>query len=138
MTGDGDLLPDLNLPGLDPVALARAEAALAALSDNYLAWADADLARLRAALDPFRPDMLFTIAHDMKGQAGTFGFPLVTELANSLCRLLEGDRDDVARATLLVELLGEAVSRRLDGDGGEDGRRLIERIPSPARCAEEG
>lgn len=126
MTGNHDLLSEL--PGIDPVALARAEAALAALADNYLAWAEADVARLRAALDPFQPDLLFAIAHDVKGQAGTFGFPLITELANRLCRLLESQPVDQDGAALLVELMSEARSRRLDGDGGEDGRRLLARL----------
>ena len=94
MTGDDDLLPEL-----DPLALARAEAALAALSNNYLAWADADLTRLQGALAPFQPDLLFAVAHDMKGQAGTFGFPLITELAHRLCRLLENQPADPASAT---------------------------------------
>ncbi len=124
MTGDDDLL----LPDLDPATLARAEAALAALSDTYLTWADGDLTRLRAALSPFQPDLLFAVAHDMKGQAGTFGFPLVTELANRLCRLLEQQPTDVAGATLLVDLVTEVLRRRLSGDGGEDGRRLLARL----------
>lgn len=123
MAGDGDD----DFPDLDPEALARAEAALAALSDAYLAWADADLAKLRAAMEPFRPEALFAVAHDIKGQAGTFGFPLVTELAHRLCRALEGPAEP-QRVALLVEVLAEAMTCRLDGDGGGHGRRLLARL----------
>ncbi len=101
---DGD-----DLPELDPLALARAEAALAALACDYHAWAAADLVRLRTALAPFQPDRLFAIAHDIKGQAGTFGFPLVTERANALCRMLEGP-PDAARVALMVDALAEAMA----------------------------
>lgn len=104
MPGDDDLLPELS-----PEALARAEAALAALSDDFRAWAEVDLARLRAALDPFQPESLFAIAHDIKGQAGTFGYPAATELANRLCRLLEAGGADVARVAALVEALADAL-----------------------------
>jgi len=32
---------------------------------------------------------LFNAAHDIKGEAATFGFPAVAPLAESLCRLIE-------------------------------------------------
>lgn len=113
---DGD-----DLPEIDPQSLARAEAALAALADHYRSWAAADLVRLRAALTPFRPDTLFAIAHDIKGQAGTFGFPLVTERANALCRILEG-RPAPEQAAALVDALAEAMAE----------------IPAPAQSVETG
>ena len=34
-------------------------------------------------------ETLFHAAHDIKGEAATFGFPLVALAADSLCRLLE-------------------------------------------------
>lgn len=105
MPGDDDDL----LPELSPEALARAEAALAALSGDFRAWVEADLARLRAALDPFQPARLFAIAHDIKGQAGTFGYPVATELANRLCRLIEAGRLEPIHAAALVEALAEAL-----------------------------
>ena len=38
-------------------------------------------------------DGLFLAAHDIKGQAATFGFPLVAPVADSLCRLIEHTPD---------------------------------------------
>lgn len=125
---------------LDPEALARAEAALARLADRYLDWAEADLARLEATLAALLAEpglqaehmaQLFLVAHDMKGQAATFGYPLVSELGNRLCRLIETRQsptqsgwDDVAA---LVAAIGEVIRRRLAGDGGIDGQRLLQR-----------
>ena len=38
-------------------------------------------------------DILFRAAHDIKGEAGTFGFPAVVGVAESLCRLIEHTPD---------------------------------------------
>lgn len=125
-------------PGdLDPAALARAEAALAALSDRYLEWAEADLARMEACLSEIlaHPDQqgqrlpqLFTIIHDMKGQGETFGYPLVSLLGNALCRLLEtspkSGSSGMERAIALASAMGRVIRERLSGDGGESGRQL--------------
>lgn len=116
MTGDDDLRT-----GIPSEVLDRAEAALAAMADDFLARANSDLARLRDALSPFRADRLAAIAHDIKGQAGTFGFPRVGELALRLCRLLEAHPGDAAGAARLVDALGDAVASGSNGDG--DGAR---------------
>ena len=79
----------------DPVA--KAEAALAELSKDFSAWMRQECDRLDAARHAMRAgginqgtrDGLFLAAHDIKGQAATFGFPLVAPVADSLCRLIE-------------------------------------------------
>jgi chemotaxis protein histidine kinase CheA len=79
----------------DPVA--QAEAALAELADDFITWMAAECDRLDAARNMVKMaginqgtlDALFLAAHDIKGQASTFGFPLVAPVADSLCRLIE-------------------------------------------------
>lgn len=79
----------------DPVA--RAEQALATLSDEFSGWMESECARLDAARAAVRRDglnaatreTLFHAAHDIKGHADTFGFPLAAAAADSLCRLIE-------------------------------------------------
>ena len=68
--------------GDDPVA--RAEKALADLSNQFASWMDAESDRLDKArrdlaknLDASSKDALFYAPHDIKGEAGTFGFPAV-------------------------------------------------------------
>jgi chemotaxis protein histidine kinase CheA len=83
----------------DPVA--RAEAALAELADDFSAWMDQECQRLDTARVAIRAnginqgtrDALFLAAHDIKGQATTFGVPLVRPVADSLCRLIEHTPD---------------------------------------------
>ena len=80
---------------LDPVA--RAEEALGNLAGEFAAWMDGecvklDEARQRVKADGMKEatrDSLFRCAHDIKGEAATFGFPLVAPPADSLCRLIE-------------------------------------------------
>jgi chemotaxis protein histidine kinase CheA len=83
----------------DPVA--RAEAALAGLSGEFSNWMNAECQRLDAArqrvkqdgLSAATRDEIFLAAHDIKGDAGTFGYPEVIAAAESLCRLLEHSPD---------------------------------------------
>jgi HPt (histidine-containing phosphotransfer) domain-containing protein len=79
----------------DPVA--RAEAALAELSSEFGTWMEAEITRLEAARQNVKHsgftekthEALFHAAHDIKGEAGTFGYPAVAGVADSLCRLIE-------------------------------------------------
>ncbi|MCA1497117.1 MULTISPECIES: Hpt domain-containing protein [unclassified Bradyrhizobium] len=79
----------------DPVA--RAEQALASLSGEFKDWMAIEAQRLYAAWtavqnDGFTKklrDELFHAAHDIKGDAATFGFPSAAGIAESLCRVIE-------------------------------------------------
>jgi HPt (histidine-containing phosphotransfer) domain-containing protein len=79
----------------DPVA--RAEKALAGLSGEFRQWMEVEAGRLAAAhtlvlKDDFTQaarDELFRAAHDIKGDAATFGFPHAAVVAESLCRIIE-------------------------------------------------
>src|SRR5215216_4995304 len=79
----------------DPVA--RAEKALAGLSGEFKNWMAIEADRLSAAhaailrkgfTDDTREE-LFRAAHDIKGDAATFGFPSAGAAADSLCRIIE-------------------------------------------------
>jgi HPt (histidine-containing phosphotransfer) domain-containing protein len=87
----------------DPVA--RAEKALAGLSGEFKNWMTAETDRLSAAhaailrqgfSDATREE-LFRAAHDIKGDAATFGYPSAGAAAESLCRIIEHapDLDEV-------------------------------------------
>ena len=79
----------------DPVA--RAEKAREGLSDEVENWMSKECDRLAAAhraivtagLNAATQDELFRAAHDIKGDAATFGFPVAAAAADSLCRLME-------------------------------------------------
>src|SRR6186713_851392 len=79
----------------DPVA--RAEKALAGLSGEFKNWmtieadrlADAHASILRDGFTDLTRQELFRAAHDIKGDAATFGFPSAGAAAESLCRIIE-------------------------------------------------
>lgn len=79
----------------DPVA--RAEKALEGLSDEFENWMSKECQRLATAhavilesgLNQTTQDELFRAAHDIKGDAATFGYPLAAAAADSLCRIME-------------------------------------------------
>jgi HPt (histidine-containing phosphotransfer) domain-containing protein len=79
----------------DPVA--RAERALAGLSGEFKNWMSIEADRLSAAhaaiiKGGFTKDTraeLFRAAHDIKGDAATFGYPSAGAAADSLCRIIE-------------------------------------------------
>jgi HPt (histidine-containing phosphotransfer) domain-containing protein len=99
----------------DPVA--RAEAALAELSSEFNGWMDSECERLEAMRQNVKRDgftqksheALFRAAHDIKGEAGTFGYPAVVGIAESLSRLLEHTPDMQRIPMSLVDQHVDAV-----------------------------
>jgi chemotaxis protein histidine kinase CheA len=79
----------------DPVA--RAEKALAGLSGEFKNWMSIEADRLSAAHATILKngfmdgtcEELFRAAHDIKGDAATFGYPSAGAAAESLCRIIE-------------------------------------------------
>jgi HPt (histidine-containing phosphotransfer) domain-containing protein len=122
----------------DPVA--RAEQALAKLSPEFANWMDTECARLDTARKQVRAEglndktreLLFHAAHDIKGEAATFGYPQAAGIAESLCRLIEHTPD---RARIPVGLIDQHVDavraiirEHARRDAEEIGSSLIARL----------
>ncbi|MFY8038081.1 MAG: hypothetical protein ACOVN4_00230 [Bosea sp. (in: a-proteobacteria)] len=75
--------------------MAQAEMNLASLKQEFPAWMASELADLETALTNYKsgvPDgakLFFRKAHDMRGQAATFGYPLAGRAADCLCKLMD-------------------------------------------------
>jgi HPt (histidine-containing phosphotransfer) domain-containing protein len=99
----------------DPIA--RAEKALSELSSEFSSWMESECVRLDRAriaiasggFSKSNKEALFHAAHDIKGEAATFGFPLVAAAADSLCRLLEHTPDSARIPVTLVDQHVDAV-----------------------------
>ncbi len=97
----------------DPVA--RAEKALSDLSGEFHQWMESEVGRLVDAHEAILKngfaqatrDELFRAAHDIKGDAATFGFPPAGEVAESLCRIIE-HAPDLARVP--AELIAHHIN----------------------------
>lgn len=131
--------------------MAKAEAAVADLAKGYTAWASADveacavhLAAARAASGEGRADHardIHAVAHNIKGQGSSFGYPLMTRLGQSLCQLTRrkpvfSDADlDLAQAH--IDAMRLVLAKEIRGDGGELGQKLGERLEDRVRAALE-
>jgi hypothetical protein len=100
--------------GLDMAAIKRAEQAMDGLKTEFADWIADDVRKLIDARDALvaisnneTQANLFRVALDLKGQALTFGYPLVARVASSLSRLLEGGNP--ATATQLIGAHVEAI-----------------------------
>ena len=136
--GGGDI-------GYNPLkeTLARAEEATTALRANYTEWARIDLNHTQVLLDAAKKgperrreqlDLLYAAMHNIKGQGTSFGYPLVTRIGQSLCRLIAPGRalDDaglkIAQAHL--DALKLVLDQKIAGKGGEVGEQLAARLES--------
>lgn len=126
--------------GPDPrAAILRALGAAQTLIQDYQGWAVDDLEALWSAFrdaehksDAARQKdiaRMFDIAHEIRGQGGTFGFPLISAIGDSLCKFLDGRKTLSPAALEVVELhilAMKAVFRQgLKGEGGG----LIQELP---------
>lgn len=128
-------------PGaVDPEVLERAEAVIANLTDNYLEWVQEDFEKILQAYNDLKAtqgdncdvlERVFQVAHDMKGQGGSFGYDLITVIGNQLCRFLEKvDRSKVGPSEVEIirvhiDAMRVVISNRIRGDGGKIGRELL-------------
>jgi HPt (histidine-containing phosphotransfer) domain-containing protein len=97
--------------------LVRAEKALAELSSEFSGWMESECERLdqarrnvgKGGLTKSNKEALFHAAHDIKGEAATFGYPALASAADSLCRLIEHSPDATRIPFTLVDQHVDAV-----------------------------
>lgn len=126
-------------PGaVDLETLERAEKVIAGMTDSYLEWVQEDLNRIdecyKSMQDAEPPrkkaaDNLFQVAHDIKGQGGSFGYDLMTVIGNELCRLLER-HDSFGNAEMQaikvhIDAMKLVIQNSMTGDGGTNGQALV-------------
>lgn len=134
---------------LDQEMVSKAEAVIAGLKSAYLDWVAEDLRRLTALCDEAQGadiwgrravmPRIFTIAHDVKGQGGSFGYDLMTLVGNQLCRFLESrdnwPDEELAVVVDLVTAMRRILDDSLEGNGGEAGATLIAGVKSRIEAA---
>lgn len=128
------------LGGIDPAAIAKAEAALKSLSGNFSEWLNDELVKLEAARQRIRSDgltvetaeTLYLRAHDLKGLGATYEFPLVTRIAGSLCKLIDDPDTRLEAPMFLVDAHIDGIKAAVRGNiRTEDhpvGRGLVEEL----------
>ncbi|WP_374764553.1 Hpt domain-containing protein [Yunchengibacter salinarum] len=122
---------------IDPEALEKAQETLDKLAEDYPDWVNNLITKLhekhsRCVDTPENRKEFFEeiahIAHDMKGQGGTFGYPLITAFAESLYGFTNGrrepDDDEVELVKSHVDAMRAVIKNRVSGDGGDVGKQL--------------
>ena len=97
--------------GIDPSAVAKAEAALKGLSGQFAQWLQDEINKLEASRQAIRSegmnretaDRLYLHSHDLKGLGTTYEYPLITRIAGSLCKLMDDQESRAAAPMFLVD-----------------------------------
>ena len=69
-----------------------------------------------------------SLSHSLKGEAGTFGYPLITEIGDHFSDYLRETKTEAQKPEAIksyIDAFQVVWSRRIKGDGGEIGRQLI-------------
>ena len=122
--------------------LARAEQALAELSSEFSGWMVSECERLDAARRQVKTvgfnkatrEALFHAAHDIKGEAATFGYPEVAASADSLCRLIEHTPDATRIPVSLVDQHVDAVRAIIRENSRADVAKLADALTRTLRA----
>jgi chemotaxis protein histidine kinase CheA len=146
----GHVPVDLKTPVFDAGAIARAEEALQALSGSFQQWLQDEIGKVQAARVAAEADAwstpaleeLCTAAHDLKGLGATYDCPIATQIAGSLCRLIETDagkaraQRDPSLARAHVDALRALQRSGIRSDEHPVGRSLLHELE--ARVASLG
>lgn len=129
--------------GIDKALVQKADQAISAKAGEFLDRArdeiqllDQKTAAMEAATDDavckIAQQEAYAIVHELRGEAGTYGYKLVSTIANAQCRYIE----DLAEGTTAVpaiirahtDALRAVVGGDINGDGGEVGKELNENL----------
>jgi len=132
--------------GIDPNAIAKAEAALKSLSANFGEWLQDELTKLDSARTRIKTDGLTTEstenlylrAHDLKGLGATYEFPIITRMAGSLCKLID-DPDKRTNAPLFlidahIDAIRASVRDNIRDETNPIGKHLAEELESQVKA----
>lgn len=111
------------LPAVDQRAIAKAEEALGKLAGQFAEWIHEELAHLISAWSAYEKDPdspatkneLHRRAHDLKGLAPTYGYPLVGRICSSLCKLTGDEYGEITAPVSILRAHVDAVKAAVHG-----------------------
>ena len=122
--------------GIDSKMLERAQALVDGMSGDFVERAAEEAGNILTLADSTGDDkaddrvvQIFRIGHELKGQGGTFGYPLISTIGGSLCRYIESVADhkrvdlEIVRAHALA--LRAVAVNRITGEGGTIEKQIL-------------
>lgn len=128
---------------IDPVE--KAEQAIERLSANFADWMDEEVSRL---VDSWQANKssgftqetrtaLYRVAHDMRGQASTLGFPSVGRIAGNFCDILDTIGEDRVPDAFLEKYITAIRAIARETKRGEDNSIAGELADELAKAGQE-
>ncbi|MBL8834585.1 MAG: hypothetical protein JNL71_19490 [Rhodospirillales bacterium] len=126
--------------GLDANAIKKAEKVFDSLRGEFEEIARGDVAKLSQAAafllanpnDIKKRQEVYMLSHELRGQGGSYGYPLVTRFGDQLCRYLDATDILDAKTLIIVKAAADAIAvvinSKVSGDGGETGRQLVDML----------
>jgi len=89
----------------------KAQAVVKKMSSDYMVWVREDFVDLHKAIGEMTAERtpesmrkVYAIVHDMKGQGGSFGYGMLSDIGHNLCRYLERQTAVTDRVVEIVTL----------------------------------
>ncbi|MBI3503876.1 MAG: hypothetical protein HY059_03475 [Proteobacteria bacterium] len=123
--------------GLDSHSLKKAEKVFDGLRGEFEEIARGDVAKLVSAANALlgnpndlkKRQEVYMLSHELRGQGGSYGYPLVTRFGDQLCRYLDATDMLDAKSLVIVKAASDAIAvvinSKVVGDGGDTGRQLV-------------
>ena len=121
--------------------LANAEQLLKREAEGFLDWAKTYLERLSRQVTEAKQisgertanfEEINLIAHELRGQGGTFGYPLITVFGKSLYEVTKPPcRQDDSNLEIVkahIDAMRAVLREKIEGDGGELGQQLFKAL----------
>lgn len=108
---------------LDPRVLNQMQSTIRTLETKYAEALSAQVSMLQVLVEPAvkgdteARSRLYSLSHDMRGLAGTFGFPIAGRFADSLCRYIENCQEDDWRDGAVLRFHVDAIRDAVDNPG---------------------
>lgn len=129
--------------GADMAAIARAESVIESFKASYDERAASELEDIHALFTEMKLTKRFDLrriliaAHEVRGEAGTYGYPLLSSVARSLCELLPRVEVPTQVQTEVIDAHIKAmrtiVAHKIMDDGGELGKEVVSSLIKAVR-----
>lgn len=131
----------IDAKGIDMAALEKAHQALLNMASSYLVYAERELTKINECFGAIQQDprwanpsveIMYASAHELKGQGGTFGYKMLSEVASRMLVFIDMSKKrklvkalDIQILQLLIQALELSVTRDPERDVEEEVNSLI-------------